>query len=337
MARTIFVHVGPTKTGTSAIQSIMSRHDDSILVYPKIGMTKLGSHHDLVYSLCGKHGRRKGPNAGTVPANAQELLQGIADCWRKSRLDLMFSSEVLAGPVSGRKVRRNISSFVDALTDSLRGENFVVEILFVCRDHFERAASTYSQRLKGTYSNEKRSPDEFLTRYAEGLLYAPLGRELARTGFKVTALNYHPSQSFVPRFLAHVGFEVRQVPHTKPTNVSLSTKAMIAKLAANRMLPEEADRITFSKALRRKSGYRAASRFIFGQGAAAEVENRFCADRLCLEREFGVRIPDPQAETRENVFFLDATELHDIAGAAEHLGTRGQVVVDAASQFLRTS
>ena len=53
MPRTLYLHVGPRKTGTSALQHILRNHDNSIVVYPKVGLWGDGSHHGLVFRFFG--------------------------------------------------------------------------------------------------------------------------------------------------------------------------------------------------------------------------------------------------------------------------------------------
>ena len=47
----LFIHAGPHKTGTSAIQHILRGHDDSVVYYPKRGLWADGAHHGLVFNL----------------------------------------------------------------------------------------------------------------------------------------------------------------------------------------------------------------------------------------------------------------------------------------------
>ncbi|HTW31951.1 MAG TPA: hypothetical protein VMD76_09745 [Candidatus Sulfotelmatobacter sp.] len=58
MARKLFVHVGPRKTATSAIQDCLRRHDNSIVIYPKVGLEGPGCHHGLVYAFAGRDGEK---------------------------------------------------------------------------------------------------------------------------------------------------------------------------------------------------------------------------------------------------------------------------------------
>jgi hypothetical protein len=48
---TLFIHVGPPKTGTSAIQHLLRSHDDSVVIYPKTALWADGSHHNLAFNF----------------------------------------------------------------------------------------------------------------------------------------------------------------------------------------------------------------------------------------------------------------------------------------------
>jgi hypothetical protein len=47
----VFIHVGPPKTGTSAVQHVMRTHDNSQVLYPKVGLWADGSHHNLAFNF----------------------------------------------------------------------------------------------------------------------------------------------------------------------------------------------------------------------------------------------------------------------------------------------
>ena len=45
------MHVGPAKTGRSAIQHALVTAEDGPFSYPKVGLWSDGSHHNLVFSV----------------------------------------------------------------------------------------------------------------------------------------------------------------------------------------------------------------------------------------------------------------------------------------------
>src|SRR5215469_18919344 len=103
LTRTLFLHVGPAKTGTSAVQHFLQRHDNSVVIYPKVGLWADGSHHNLVLNYFGEYARPE-----LVREDPAKLIVRIGDEARGSTRDIVISSEVLAG-------RKDIAQFVAAL------------------------------------------------------------------------------------------------------------------------------------------------------------------------------------------------------------------------------
>jgi len=182
LARTLYLHLGPAKTGTSAVQHILSRHDGSIVLYPRIGLWPDGSHHNLVLNFFGDYQR-----PDVVRQDPARLLAQIADEIRTSDRDVVISSEILAG-------RRNLPEFVAAMHTAI-GEPCRVVLVVVAREHRERAASIYNQRVKDAVTSETRDPDAFLTESRESFCYGRLLRRLRKTDFELVVLNYHPAEN----------------------------------------------------------------------------------------------------------------------------------------------
>jgi hypothetical protein len=329
VTRTLYIHVGPIKTGTSAIQHVLSKHDNSVILYPKVGIAKAGSHAGLVYDFIGKSTSNYKP-----AADPTESFSKIAHQAAKSHLNLLLSSEVLLPPITtSEHARRDIRGFIAALLDQLETGNWEVEILFACREHYERAESAYNQRIKGTAAREQRDPDAFLLENVSGLQYAPVVRSLRATGFKTTVLNYHPSTTWVERFLLRLGFSEHHLPDVPAKNVSLTPPTLIARLAANRIIRSPSKRKDFAESVRnlRRAPRRAGS--IFHRETIAEVEALFRIDRQFISEEFGITLPQPNLGG--NVFFLDPHELAEIASAARKLGQDGEAIVEIAGSYLR--
>lgn len=327
MPRILYIHIGPMKTGTSALQSILSKHDNSSVIYPKVGLWGPGSHHGLVYSYFGKARRGKEPDD-----DCNKLFQKIRVEAQLSDMNLLISSEVL----SERYKRRDPKNFIDALWDYLGRDGWNVEILLACREHLQRAASAYSQRVKGRDSSETRGPDEFLVEDAERYTYAPLIERSVATGFKVTVLNYHPAETWTARFSAYLGIPDGQVPAAPDKNVSLSIKALIAKLSANRVLRTDKERATFARMLKKMPGYHGSSRQMFGREAMIRAETHFSADRAFLLENFGIRLPEAEIGNPCK-FVLDVQALAEIATITRPLGQVGEEIVRAASEFTEGS
>jgi len=325
MRRTLYVHIGPMKTGTSALQSILSKHDNSSLIYPKIALWGPGAHHWLVYNFFDQapHGREN------PYRHCGELLRQIRAESEQSDLNLVISSEVL----SERTKKRDPIKFIDALWSCLGRDDWTVEVLLGCREHFQRAASAYSQRIKGKASAEIRHPDEFLVQDAKKYIYAPLVEHLIAAGLKVTILNYHPSETWTTRFLAHLGLSTQQIPDAAGRNVSLSVKALIAKLSANRVLRTEKERHKFATLLKKMPGYYGWSRQMFGQEAMIRAEDHFRVDRIFLREKFDIQLPESEL-CKPCCFFLNSEALAEIASVARLLGEVGEEIVREASGYV---
>jgi hypothetical protein len=321
LKRKLYIHVGPAKTGTSAVQAALRDHDNSVVVYPKVGLWPDGSHHNLVLNYFRDYAR-----AEAVPDDIETLFDRIADEAGRSDRDVLVSSESLGG--AGRSL-----AFIEALLTRV-GPAFDAEILFVVRDHFARAASVYNQRVKDAATRECRDPDQFLLDQARQLRYAPAIKRFRKAGFRVSALNYHPAEDFGRRFLGHVGFAEGGMPAVPARNVSLSTKALITLLAANRAAGTHEAREMLFAALRRMPGCFAPSRAIFGREAVMAAEKEFASDREFLRARFAIELPAPQAE-HDCDFRIEETEFDELASAMSELGAFGSQVREHMKAYLR--
>jgi hypothetical protein len=323
--RTLYIHVGPPKTGTSAIQQALLNDQRSarpVVLYPQIGLSRGGSHNDLVGNLLGDDGH---PSLVRVERNA--LLADLERTLSLSRANVVISSEALAG-------RQDIGQLVDTLTGLLGGD-VAVEGIVVCREHFSLASSLYNQRVKDGWTCERRRPDEFLDRGEGVFRYQTIIRRLQANGLKVTALNYHPGSSLVHRFLLHLGFPEERLPPAEMRNVSLSPKALIATLAANNVAANSAGRERYFAAIRRMQRIFAPSKFIFSAQAALEASRAFQADRKFLEAEMGVVLPGADLSATDGGLYLDERELEEIREVMRPLGEEGHAVADYAAGFRR--
>jgi hypothetical protein len=281
-----------------------------VVIYPKVGLWADGSHHNLVLNFYEDYARPE-----VVREDIDGLLDRISAEAGTSRRDIVISSEILGG-------RQKPGKFIRALAARL-GPDFGVEIVVGIRDHFERAASVYNQRVKDGITRELRDPDEFLVEQARGLVYGPLLRRFTDEQFQVTALNYHPAADFVSRFLGKVGFADEQIPRIQVRNVSLSTKGLIATLAANRVAQSPGDRPRLFDVLRHISGFHGPSQFIFGQAAARSADVPFAQDRTFLEEQFAISLQPPDLVQVRSGFRISEAEFDEISGAVAHLGAPG--------------
>jgi hypothetical protein len=321
-ARKLFVHVGPAKTGTSAIQYVLSRQDNTQLVYPKIGLWADGSHHNLVFNFFGDYRRPE-----VVRENATELLARIRDDAAKAPGNVVISSENFAG--------RDAGSFINALRSALGGLVDQAEIIFVCREHISLAASLYNQSVKDFFSCERRSPNEFLRERALFMRYRPEIERLQQTGFPVRVINYHPSDDLVLRFLRYVGFTALEGVKNEARNVSLSVKGLIGTLAVNNTAGSAEERADGFAALRKMRKFFAPSRFIFAPQTMQVVEPLLAEDRQYLHERFGIELPVPASGEMEDMFHLSASELQEIEAACVPLGGQARKIIDFAARYLR--
>ncbi len=321
--RTLYLHLGPAKTGTSALQHILRHHDNTVVCYPKVGLWSDGSHHNLIFNFFEDYKRPE-----VVREDAGRLLASIAREARSSNRDLVISSEILAG-------RKNLNDFVEALQRHLGEEPLRVEILVTVREHFERAASLYNQRVKDGAFAETRDPDVFLAENAGNLCYANLLRRLRRTGFDLTVTSYHPANTFVARALGHLGFAPQHIVDAPARNVSLGTKALVAMLAVNRVARTAEERNRLVSTLRRFLRSRAPAQFIFLPEAAAAAEQKFSLDRQFLREQFAVELPVPQVISGPRAFTIDAREFTEISKAASRFGDRGNSFREAIRPYVR--
>ena len=327
LSRKLFVHVGPRKTATTAIQHSLRRHDNSVVVYPKVGLKGPGNHHGLVHAYFGR--------GSTITSNrrdhttAEKLLSKIALEARKSCLDVVISSETLELDWA------DVGLFIRALLPHVGCSQNDVEIIVACREHFSRAASWYNHRIRDRRGEQNIHPDEFLAETANAICYKPLIERLKETRFKVVPLSYHPSENWTDRFFRHIGFAENQIPRVAEKNRGLSTKALIAKLATNRAIRSDKKRKQYLDAFRGMSDFYGSSKFIFSRACARQVDVAFSEDRGYLLNECGIRLNPPDLGTIENAFFINPVDLEEIALAASRVGREAAQITRFAREYLR--
>ncbi len=320
--RTLYIHVGPAKTGTSAIQHALLTHDGSVVLYPQVGLSRGGSHNNLIVNFFADKNR-----SDAVKADPRKLLDELGRAFAASDRNVVISSEALFG-------RPGIRRFIEALTQQFN-EPVSVELIVACREHFGRIASAYNQRVKDVGRFEREGPDDFLRRQNLNFGYANLIGKLRQTGKMVSVLNYHPSNNLVERFLRHIGFPDDKIPPAELRNVSLSSKALIAVLAANNVAKSPDDRERYFSALRKMRRFFGPSGFIFGREAALEASQRLQADRELLESEYDIVLPAPDLAAQDGGLYLKEGELAEISDVTGELGSEGKAIVEFASRFQR--
>lgn len=321
--RKLYIHIGPPKTGTSAVQYILNTYPDKNVLYPNVGLWSDGAHHNLVLNYFEDFRRPE-----VIRGDIKFLFEQIGALARNSQQNIVISSEDLVG-------RLDLDSFVHALLSNLNNGDWTAEIVFVCREHFERTASLYNQMVKDFVSREPRLPDEYLRQQAKQLCYAPTLMRLQKGGFPLTILNYHPSKDFVPRFLTHVGFAGALSVKNESRNISLSPTGLIATLAANQLANSTEDRQRYFAAFEKAKWLFSPFHQIFSKDAMLDVEALFKQDRDFLQTEFGIVLPAPDLSTVQGKFFISNQELLEISDAARCLGAEGDALVSIARSYVK--
>lgn len=315
MAGKLFVHIGPAKTGTSAIQHALGGDQDAVL-YPRTGQWWDKAHHNLAFNFLGEYRRPE-----TERRDIDALFAAIAAEAAGDPRAIVVSSEALWG--------QDVEGFIARLLAYLGPRE--AEILVTCRAHAGLASSLYNQMVKDAFFGETRLPDDFLAQTAPMIAYRPVLERLAGGRYPVAAINYHPADSLVPRVLAHLGFA--NPPPGEKRNPSLSRKGLAAQLAANRVAADFEGRSRFGAAVEAMPGGMGSAGALFGAGVLETVMPAFARDAAWLRDAHGIVLPEPDV-TAAARFGVDAGELDEIAAAFAPLGADGAAAADAARAFL---
>lgn len=116
--------------------------------------------------------------------------------------------------------------------------------------------------------------------------------------------------------------------------MGLSPKALIAIVAANKVMRSMRERRTALDAFAAMPNSHGPSGFIFGRKAAAHAECMFRHDRSFLQEELGVTVDPPDLQSLQTTFVLNRDELGDIVRASRQFGRAGDRIVELASQYL---
>jgi hypothetical protein len=255
------------------------------------------------------------------------MFEQICRQARDITADILISSELLSW--------YDVGTFVDSLLQHLGDGPWQPEILLVCREHFEIVASTYNQWVRDGNVRERAEPDAFLRTESTEFSYVSVRRNLCANGIPITALNYHPAEDFLPRFLRHIGVSADHTISNDRRNPSIGRKALVATFAANNVATTTEERNQYFTALGKMREFFSPSEFIFGQEAAEAADVLFREDRRFLSDEFGLTLPAFDPAARQNMFFVDDVELDEIREATRDLGDAGAAIVDFARGYTR--
>jgi hypothetical protein len=322
--RRLILHVGPPKTGTSAVQHVLRGHSAPNVYYPPIGLWYDGAHHGLVFNFFKDYRR-----PDTQPGDGEAMLWEIAGRCRDFDGTTVLSSEHF--------LDYDFEDFTRQLLTLLGRDAPAVEIVFVCRDHFERASSLYSQHIQDPYVDESRSPGEYLVGNAGSLTYMPVLERLRACGFPLHVMSYHPSEAFLPAFLDYIGFAWNDEFLQYRRNLSLSIKALVAMLAIKQVFRGMEERNLCRALVRNMPGCFGDSQFVFDPAATQAVVPLFERDRALLAAEHGLHLPPKKEAWDQDRFGLTERELAEIEAVFEGLGLAGRMIIERARRYQRNA
>ena len=306
MTRRLFVHVGPAKTGTTAIQSLFRDLSDPALTYPAAGQWPDGSHNLIAFALQGA--QRWG--AIEVPP-LSELLPRMADELAAAPRDALISSEGLGQPALYRRL-------IDGLADTVAGFDQLIPILTL-RHPLERAASDYNQRVKDAQYGERALPDADLQGRIAAHRLCPLIARWQQTAPEVRLLAYHPAQSLVARFCALIDRPDLAPLEAPWKNRSLGGVGLALLLIGNRVLPDAAARHRFlAEDMRTYPGLKLwhGGSFPFSEAASARAMEAVVTPDIAAARTLhGIDLSDWHPPARATLSEADRTQVRAAARA----------------------
>jgi hypothetical protein len=306
--RRLFLHLGPAKTGTSAVQNVFRDLEDPRLTYPKTGQWPDGSHNLLSFSLKGT--KTWGPHKIPEPST---LLPAIAAELNAAKGDALISSEGLCN-------EDTYGALWHHLGDVFGGFDEVIPMLAL-RHPIERAASAYNQQVKDAHIGQTSLPDAFLEANVRGFLISPFVQRWSRVAEGMVFLPYHPSEGFVARFCDTIGRPDLAPADPGRANRSLGGRGLALLLLGNRHLPDaEARAWFFNEVLRKRAELKLwqGASFPFSPEAVERAMASGVADDLARAKDtFGIdlsnwTLPKPIALSK-----ADAELVREVA--SEHL------------------
>ena len=243
MSRTLYIHVGPAKTGTTAIQSAFQDLRDERLAYPETGRWPDGSHNLLTFSVIGFSDWgdiRIPPSAEIIEDFLAEVSAAPHDC--------LISSEALYLPT-------DYARLLEEIGPATRGFDEVRPILNL-RHPLERIASYYNQHVKDPVHSETALPDDYLRENCDGFFLSHLIRDWLDFAPNIALLSYYPAYSLVRRFCGLIGRPDLAPSSAPKVNRSLGGVALSLLLLANRNLTDAGLREAFFQRMQTIDGLR---------------------------------------------------------------------------------
>jgi hypothetical protein len=233
------MHLGPSKTGTSAIQGFFRDQGPTSILYPETGRWPDGSHHKLFFAFDGK------TQYGTIDIPPwEQLCQQLHKEISSSDKDILISSELSS------------LEFVKALESLLARHELDIHLILAVRNPLERAASAYNQNVKDPVIGLTENPDEFLFKRKMDFSFKPLYQKWSALNLPIIVLPYKDELPLIQRFCAAIGVSVEVLNHIKRPNKSIGGAALLALLIANKLLNNETQRRAFFTQLREDASFK---------------------------------------------------------------------------------
>lgn len=323
MARNCFLHIGPAKTGTSAIQASLRKaagtlHDRGFH-YPGqernhifMASAFLEEPGKLQYNLAAG---RTDPAA--IAAHHAAALQTFEDELAASGCQsVIISSEHLStlGPDGIARLR-----------DWLAPRFAQIRVICYARSPVLQMPSRLQQTVKiGRQRLEQALKSPPVTRYQA--LIEPWVAVFGRAAVDVRAFPGDPPErrDVVEDFLRAVGAwsETDEI-EVIPANPSLSGAGLLIADALNGLAPRGDD----SRALQKYLGRIGGPKYLPDANLVARVLRQTAPDLAYLERDWGITFPDPVSAETEELFDRAAIEsiaalLNDLAVGVETAGVK---------------
>ncbi|MCK9236795.1 MAG: glycosyltransferase [Thiopseudomonas sp.] len=215
--KTLYLHIGLPKTGTTAIQNFFCTNDSALkekqkFLYPKFGRWKDGSHHQIAFSL------QETDFYPWLDESAQiGYLRDLINEIENSGCDrFLLSSECFH--------LYNNSTFIQMFKD-----RYKIKIICYLRQRSEYLVSIYKQNVRDITYREKRSFIDFMETETHKLNYSnmlqPWLQMVEKEDFLIR--NYAKQKlvggAILSDFMTSLGLEIVELPtHDKKFNMSLT-------------------------------------------------------------------------------------------------------------------
>jgi hypothetical protein len=228
MKRKLYIHVGPHKTATSAIQGYFVAQGTSSLLYPKTGRWTDGAHHKLSFAARGIN------DYGTIAVPPWgELLEALDKEIAASTKGILLSSEE-ATP-----------ALINALAPIIAKHDLMLIFILVLRNPIERAASLYNQWVKDPATGVDEDPDVYLKNHFQEFEFKRVYEKWKSLNRPMIVVPFKSKLPLVQRFCAAINESYNKPVMEDFLNPSMGGAALLAMLLANKLSKDENQRRSF--------------------------------------------------------------------------------------------